>query len=47
MTAYVARNTTEQIAFIKTSADEALTTWAVNLSREYISIPTDIYELFP
>jgi leucyl aminopeptidase len=45
MTAFVARNSTESIAFIKTEADEALTQWAVSLSKEYISIPTDVYEL--
>jgi bacterial leucyl aminopeptidase len=45
MTAFVARNATESIGFIKTEADKALTQWAVNLSKEYISIPTDVYEL--
>lgn len=44
MTAYVARNATEIIGFIKTKADEALTEWAVGLSKEYISIPTHVYE---
>ena len=44
MTAFVARNSTESIDFIKTLADEALTEWAVNLSKEYISIPTDVHE---
>jgi len=45
MTAFVARNATESIGFIKTQADAALTDWTVKLSREYISIPADIYEL--
>ena len=45
MTAFVARNSTESIGFIKTQADEALTEWAVNLSKEYISIPTHVYEM--
>jgi hypothetical protein len=45
MTAFIARNATETIGFIKTEADEALTQWAVNLSKEYISIPTHVYEL--
>lgn len=47
MTAYVSRNATESIGFIKTDADAALTKWAVDLSTEYISIPTSVYELFP
>jgi len=45
MTAFIARNATESIGFIRTQADEALTNWTVKLSREYISIPADIYEL--
>ncbi|PYH48310.1 peptidase [Aspergillus saccharolyticus JOP 1030-1] len=45
MTAFVARNSTEEIGFIVTEADAALTNWTVNLSREYISIPTEAYEL--
>lgn len=45
MTAFIAKNSTETIAFIKTEADEALTEWMVRLSKEYISIPTHIYEL--
>ncbi|KAK7739780.1 hypothetical protein SLS53_005750 [Cytospora paraplurivora] len=47
MTAYVSRNATESIGFIKTDADAALTRWAVELSTEYISIPTSVYELTP
>ena len=47
MTAYVTRNRTEEIAFISTSADKALTDWAVKLGREYISIPTQVYQLHP
>lgn len=45
MTAFIARNATESIGFIKTQSDSALTDWSVALSREYISIPTDVYEL--
>ncbi|KAI0121707.1 hypothetical protein BJ170DRAFT_133642 [Xylariales sp. AK1849] len=45
MTAFVARNATESIGFVKTDADEALTDWAVKLAKEYISIPAKIYEL--
>lgn len=45
MTAYVARNATESIGFISTQADDALTNWTVKLSKEYISIPADIFEL--
>lgn len=47
MTAYIARNTTEEIGFISTSADEPLTNWSVALGREYISIPTEVYTLPP
>lgn len=47
MTAYISRNATESIGFIKTDADAPLTRWAVDLSTEYISIPTSVYELFP
>ncbi|KAF8862856.1 Zn-dependent exopeptidase [Acephala macrosclerotiorum] len=45
MTAFIARNATESIGFIKTQADEALTNWLLKLSKEYISIPAEIYEL--
>lgn len=45
MTAFVARNATESIGFIKTEADAPLTDWLVQLGKEYISIPTDVYEL--
>jgi bacterial leucyl aminopeptidase len=45
MTAFIARNATESIGFISTQADEALTNWTLNLSKEYISIPSEIYEL--
>jgi leucyl aminopeptidase len=45
MTAFIARNATESIGFIKTQADAPLTDWLVNLSKEYISIPAKIYEL--
>lgn len=47
MTAFIARNATESIGFIKTDADAPLTKWAVDLSTHYISIPTSVYELFP
>lgn len=47
MTAYIARNATESIGLIKTEADAALTNWTLHLSREYISIPTEVYELGP
>ncbi|RDW73563.1 hypothetical protein BP6252_07470 [Coleophoma cylindrospora] len=47
MTAFIGRNATESIGFITTQADAALTNWTVSLSREYISIPTEMYELGP
>ncbi|KKY32732.1 putative peptidase family m28 [Diaporthe ampelina] len=48
MTAFIARNATESIGFIKTDSDAPLTKWAVDLSTEYIkSIPTSVYELMP
>ncbi|KAK6209000.1 hypothetical protein LQW54_006748 [Pestalotiopsis sp. IQ-011] len=47
MTAYVARNATESIGFIKTQADAPLTEWAHKLAKEYISIASDVYELGP
>lgn len=47
MTAFIARNATETIGFVATQADAALTNWTVNLSREYISIPAEVYELGP
>ncbi|KAH8804604.1 peptidase family M28 [Xylogone sp. PMI_703] len=47
MTAFIARNATESIGFIITQADAALTNWTLNLSREYISIPSEVYELGP
>lgn len=45
MTAFVARNATESIGFIETEADAPLTKWAVNLAKEYITIPAHIYKL--
>ncbi|KAI0394537.1 peptidase family M28 [Xylariaceae sp. FL0594] len=45
MTAYVARNATESIGLIKTQADDALTSWILDLSKEYISIPSHVYGL--
>lgn len=47
MTAFIAKNATESIGFIKTDADAPLTKWAVELSTAYISIPTSVYELMP
>lgn len=47
MTAFIAKNATESIGFIKTDADAPLTSWAVDLSTEYISIPTSVYALSP
>ncbi|CZT01302.1 hypothetical protein WAI453_006844 [Rhynchosporium graminicola] len=47
MTAFIARNATESIGFISTSADEALTEWLLKLAKAYIKIPAGIYELFP
>ena len=47
MTAFIARNATESIGLIKTQADEALTEWLLKLSREYVAIPAEIYELGP
>ncbi|KAJ4387419.1 hypothetical protein N0V93_008011 [Gnomoniopsis smithogilvyi] len=47
MTAFIAKNATESIGFIKTDADAPLTKWAVELSTEYISIPTSVYALSP
>lgn len=47
MTAFIAKNATESIGFIKTDADAPLTKWAAELSTEYISIPTSVYELMP
>ncbi|KAK1974605.1 peptidase family M28 [Colletotrichum cereale] len=47
MTAFVARNATESIGFIKTDADAPLTKWAAALSEEYVDITTSVYELMP
>ncbi|KAF6832150.1 peptidase family m28 [Colletotrichum musicola] len=47
MTAFIARNATESIGFIKTDADAPLTKWAADLSTEYINITTSVYELMP
>jgi len=47
MTAFVARNATESIGFIKTDADAPLTEWAVALGEEYVNITTSVYELMP
>ncbi|KAI1814979.1 peptidase family M28 [Poronia punctata] len=46
MTGYIARNTTsESIGLIKTEADDALTSWVLSLSREYIPLPSAVYSL--
>ena len=45
MTAFIARNATEEISFISTQADEALTVWMEKLSKEYVSIPAKVYKL--
>ncbi|KAK2041985.1 peptidase family M28 [Colletotrichum somersetense] len=47
MTAFIARNATESIGFIKTDADAPLTKWAVALGEEYVNITTSVYELMP
>jgi leucyl aminopeptidase len=47
MTAFIGRNATETIGFVKTQADAALTDWLVKLSTEYVSVPAEIYELPP
>lgn len=47
MTAYVARNATESIGFIKTQADGPLTDWALKLAKEYSTIKSDVFELGP
>ncbi|OJJ42332.1 hypothetical protein ASPZODRAFT_77068 [Penicilliopsis zonata CBS 506.65] len=43
MTAFIARNATEIIAVISTETNEALTNWTLNLSKEYISIPSEMH----
>jgi leucyl aminopeptidase len=45
MTAFIAKNATESIGFIETSADAPLTQWALELAREYSDIRSDIYKL--
>lgn len=47
MTAFIAKNATETICFLKNDADAPLTKWAVDLSTHYISIPTSVSELMP
>lgn len=47
MTAFIARNATESIGIVKTKADEPLTNWTLNLSKEYISIPAAVFDLGP
>ena len=47
MTAFIARNATETIAMVRTKADEPLTNWTINLSKEYISIPAAVFDLGP
>lgn len=36
MTAFIARNTTESITFLRNDADKDLTEWSVKLAKEYI-----------
>lgn len=45
MTAFVARNATEEIGFIESEADSELTKWAVKLAKEYCSIPAKVHTL--
>jgi leucyl aminopeptidase len=45
MTAFLARNATKSIGFIKIPADAAITNRTVKLSKECVSIPAEIYEL--
>ena len=45
MTAYIDRNATESIGFIRTQSDGPLTNWTLDLAKEYISIPAHIYDL--
>ncbi|KAL1859759.1 hypothetical protein VTK73DRAFT_7455 [Phialemonium thermophilum] len=47
MTGFVARNATENIGFVVSQADEALTNWTVHLAQEYVSLPVGVYELPP
>lgn len=36
MTAFIARNATESITFLRNDADAALTEWSVKLAKEYL-----------
>ncbi|KAM3530968.1 hypothetical protein MY4038_004640 [Beauveria bassiana] len=45
MTAFVAKNATESIGIIETSADKPLTKWVLGLAQEYSEIESAIYQL--
>ena len=45
MTAFVKRNSTESVGLIETEADASLTEWTLDLAKEYISIPAEVYKL--
>lgn len=43
MTAFIAHNSTEKVAIIKSEADEPLSNWALDLAKEYMSIDSGIF----
>ncbi|TQV91569.1 hypothetical protein V2A60_008512 [Cordyceps javanica] len=45
MTAFIAKNATESIGIIETSADKALTKWVLGLAQEYSNINSAVYQL--
>lgn len=45
MTAFIAKNSTESIGIIETSADKPLTEWVLGLAKEYSGIESSIYKL--
>ncbi|EGX88962.1 peptidase [Cordyceps militaris CM01] len=45
MTAFIAKNATESIGIIETSADKPLTKWVLDLAKEYSKIESAIYQL--
>ncbi|OAQ95832.1 hypothetical protein LLEC1_01370 [Akanthomyces lecanii] len=45
MTAFIAKNATESIGIIETSADKALTKWVLGLAQEYSNIDSAVYQL--
>ncbi len=45
MTAFIAKNATESIGIIETSADKPLTKWVLGLAQEYSDIESAIYQL--